>query len=167
MTHNLPCGHHIYEGLFINNIGSNCIRFISIIIYYGHNRFAVKVWKLCILHCFLFWLYLEQVASQIIRYEHEGNWSSALEYYDLLVRSTPKENLANFAGTVLTGPSVSSKAEENLLNWKMHKGLMRSLQKTGCSHVLDIYSQGLTNQKACFQQDSEFVDIQVSIAYSR
>ncbi|VAH09133.1 unnamed protein product [Triticum turgidum subsp. durum] len=106
-----------------------------------------------------------EVASQIIRYEHEGNWSSALEYYDLLVRSTPKENLANFAGTVLTGPSVSSKAEENLLNWKMHKGLMRSLQKTGCSHVLDIYSQGLTNQKACLQQDSEFVDIQYEAAW--
>uniref|UniRef100_R7WG20 Serine/threonine-protein kinase ATM n=1 Tax=Aegilops tauschii TaxID=37682 RepID=R7WG20_AEGTA len=91
-----------------------------------------------------------EVASQIIRYEHEGNWSSALEYYDLLVRSTPKENLANFAGTVLTGPSVSSKAEENLLNWKMHKGLM---------------SQGLTNQKACLQQDSEFVDIQYEAAW--
>jgi ataxia telangiectasia mutated family protein len=109
-------------------------------------------------------LYLEQISSQIIRYEHEGDWSSALEYYDLLVRSTPKENLGNFAGTVLTGPSDESskaKAEEKTLNWKTHKGLMRSLQKTGCSHVLDFYSQGLTNQNACLQQDSEFIDIQV------
>lgn len=105
-----------------------------------------------------------EITSQIIRYEHEGDWSSALEYYDLLVRSTPKENLGNFAGTVLAGPSaVFSKAEEK--NWKMHKGLMRSLQKTGCSHVLDFYSQGLTNQKTCLQQDSEFIDIQYEAAW--
>lgn len=116
----------------------------------------------------MFLLYLEQITSQIIRYEHEGDWSSALEYYDLLVRSTPKENLGNLAGTALTGPSaVSSKADEKMLNWKMHKGLMRSLQKTGCSHVLDFYCQGLTNQKACLQQDSDFIDIQVSIIYFR
>jgi ataxia telangiectasia mutated family protein len=122
----------------------------------------------CILDCFLFLLYLEQITSQIIRYEHEGDWSSALEYYDLLVRSTQKENLGDFAGTVLPKSSaVSSKADDKILNWKTHKGLMRSLQKTGCSHVLDFYSQGLTNQNACLQQDSEFIDIQVCIAYSR
>jgi ataxia telangiectasia mutated family protein len=108
---------------------------------------------------------LKQIASQLIRYEHEGDWSSALEYYDLLVRSTPKEHLGNLTGSVLTGPStVSSRAEDTTLNWKMHKGLMRSLQKTGCSHVLDVYCEGLTHQKGCLQQDAEFIDIQVSIA---
>ncbi|XP_062191304.1 serine/threonine-protein kinase ATM isoform X2 [Phragmites australis] len=107
-----------------------------------------------------------EITSQIIRYEHEGDWSSALEYYDLLVRSTPKEHLGNLAGTVLTAPSVvSSKAEDKMLNWKMHKGLMRSLQKTGCSHVLDVYCEGLTHQKGCLQQDAEFIDIQYEAAW--
>lgn len=108
---------------------------------------------------------LKQIASQLIRYEHEGDWSSALEYYDLLVRSMPKEHLGTLTGSVLTGPStVSSRAEDTMLNWKMHKGLMRSLQKTGCSHVLDVYCEGLSHQKGCLQQDAEFIDIQVSIA---
>ena len=54
---------------------------------------------------------------------------------------------------MLTGPStVSSRAEDTTLNWKMHKGLMRSLQKTGCSHVLDVYCEGLTHQKGCLQK---------------
>ncbi|OQU86537.1 serine/threonine-protein kinase ATM isoform X2 [Sorghum bicolor] len=107
-----------------------------------------------------------EIASQLIRYEHEGDWSSALEYYDLLVRSTPKEHLGNLTGSVLTGPStVSSRAEDTTLNWKMHKGLMRSLQKTGCSHVLDVYCEGLTHQKGCLQQDAEFIDIQYEAAW--
>uniref|UniRef100_A0A0E0JD53 Serine/threonine-protein kinase ATM n=1 Tax=Oryza punctata TaxID=4537 RepID=A0A0E0JD53_ORYPU len=107
-----------------------------------------------------------EITSQIIRYEHEGDWSSALEYHDLLVRSTRKENHGSMAGTALTGPSdVPSKAEEKMLNWQMHKGLMRSLQKTGCSHVLDVYCQGLSNQKSCLQQDSEFIDIQYEAAW--
>ncbi|KAL6847730.1 hypothetical protein ACP4OV_021858 [Aristida adscensionis] len=107
-----------------------------------------------------------ELASQIIRYEHEGDWSSALEYYDLLVRSTPNKHLGDLAGTVLTGPSVvPSKAEDKMLSWKMHKGLMRSLQKTGCSHVLDVYCEGLTHQKGCLQQDAEFIDIQYEAAW--
>uniref|UniRef100_A0A0D3EIP8 Serine/threonine-protein kinase ATM n=1 Tax=Oryza barthii TaxID=65489 RepID=A0A0D3EIP8_9ORYZ len=107
-----------------------------------------------------------EITSQIIRYEHEGDWSSALEYHDLLVRSTRKENHGSLAGTALTVPSdVPSKAEEKMLNWQMHKGLMRSLQKTGCSHVLDVYCQGLSNQKSCLQQDSEFIDIQYEAAW--
>uniref|UniRef100_A0A0E0FF16 Serine/threonine-protein kinase ATM n=1 Tax=Oryza nivara TaxID=4536 RepID=A0A0E0FF16_ORYNI len=107
-----------------------------------------------------------EITSQIIRYEHEGDWSSALEYHDLLVRSTRKENHGSLAGTALTGPSdVPSKAEEKMLNWQMHKGLMRSLQKTGCSHVLDVYCQGLSNQKSCLQQDSEFIDMQYEAAW--
>ncbi|WVZ71910.1 LOW QUALITY PROTEIN: hypothetical protein U9M48_020441, partial [Paspalum notatum var. saurae] len=100
-----------------------------------------------------------EITSQLIRYEHEGDWSSALEYYDLLVRSTPKEYLGNLTG------AVSSRAEDTPLNWKMHKGLMRSLQKTGCGHVLDVYCEGLTHQKGCLQQDEEFIDIQYEAAW--
>lgn len=66
-------------------------------------------------------------------------------------------------GPVLTGTSAF-RAEDKMMNWKMHKGLMRSLQKTGCSHVLDVYCEGLTRQKGSLQQDAEFIDIQVSIA---
>uniref|UniRef100_J3KVN7 Serine/threonine-protein kinase ATM n=1 Tax=Oryza brachyantha TaxID=4533 RepID=J3KVN7_ORYBR len=106
-----------------------------------------------------------EISSQIIRYEHEGDWSSALEYHDILVRSTRKENLSSLPGTSLTGPSdAPSKAEKKMLNWQMHKGLMRSLQKTGCSHVLDVYCQGLSSQKSCLQ-DSEFIDIQYETAW--
>nr|XP_034595825.1 serine/threonine-protein kinase ATM isoform X4 [Setaria viridis] len=105
-----------------------------------------------------------EITSQIIRYEHEGDWSSALEYYDLLVRSTPKEHLGNLTGSVLTGSSAS-RAEDKMLNCKMHKGLMRSLQKTGCSHVLDVYCEGLTHLKGSLQQDAEFIDIQYEAAW--
>nr|CAB3476606.1 unnamed protein product [Digitaria exilis] len=105
-----------------------------------------------------------EITSQIIRYEHEGDWSGALEYYDLLVRSSPKEHLGNLTGPVLTGPSAF-RAEDKMLNWKMHKGLMRSLQKTGCSHVLNVYCEGLTHQKGSLQQDAEFIDIQYEAAW--
>ncbi|ONM30715.1 ataxia-telangiectasia mutated [Zea mays] len=78
----------------------------------------------------------------------------------------PKEHLGTLTGSVLTGPStVSSRAEDTMLNWKMHKGLMRSLQKTGCSHVLDVYCEGLSHQKGCLQQDAEFIDIQYEAAW--
>ncbi|KAJ1282905.1 hypothetical protein BS78_03G087400 [Paspalum vaginatum] len=100
-----------------------------------------------------------EITSQLIRYEHEGDWSSALEYYDLLLRSTPKEYLGKLTG------AGSSRAEDTALNWKMHKGLMRSLQKTGCGHVLDVYCEGLTHQKGCLQQDEEFIDIQYEAAW--
>jgi len=73
------------------------------------------------------------------------------------------EHPGNLTGSLMTGPSAF-RAEDKMLNWKMHKGLMRSLQKTGCSHVLDVYCEGLTHQKGSLQQDAEFIDIQVSIA---
>ena len=73
------------------------------------------------------------------------------------------EHPGNLTGSLMTGPSAI-RAEDKMLNWKMHKGLMRSLQKTGCSHVLDVYCEGLTHQKGSLQQDAEFIDIQVSIA---
>ncbi|WOL02921.1 serine/threonine-protein kinase ATM [Canna indica] len=102
-----------------------------------------------------------QLTSQIVTFEHEGNWSKALEYYDLLVRS---------ALTATTKHSVaasvsSSQAKEESINWKLHKGLMRSLQKTGCTHVLDVYCQGLTSYNGYLQHDSEFADMQYEAAW--
>ncbi|XP_044959000.1 uncharacterized protein LOC123410169 [Hordeum vulgare subsp. vulgare] len=47
-----------------------------------------------------------KVISQIIRYEHEGDWSFALEYSDLIARSTSKENLASYVVEFSLVPAV-------------------------------------------------------------
>ncbi|KAK9943183.1 hypothetical protein M0R45_008801 [Rubus argutus] len=74
-----------------------------------------------------------KLTSQIITFEHEGNWSKALEYYDL--------------------------------QRKPYKGLIRSLQQTGCMHVLDFYCQGLTSRKGQFHHDLEFTELQYEAAW--
>lgn len=100
---------------------------------------------------------LLQLTSQIITFEHEGNWSKALEYYDLLVRSASIGPGKHSVDDTLS----SSHATEGRSCWKSYKGLMRSLQKTGCTHVLDVYCQGLTISNGCLQHDTEFADMQV------
>ncbi|KAJ8476072.1 hypothetical protein OPV22_019799 [Ensete ventricosum] len=99
-----------------------------------------------------------QLTSQIITFEHEGNWSKALEYYDLLVRS------ASIGPGKHSVDDSSSQATEGSC-WKSYKGLMRSLQKTGCTHVLDVYCQGLTISNGCLQHDTEFADMQYEAAW--
>lgn len=107
-----------------------------------------------------------KLTSQIITFEHEGNWNKALEHYDLLVRSSEMGRIDCLAGKLSADdPSTSSLAEGNLGDWKYYKGLMRSLQKTGCTHVLDVYCQGLTNRRGYFQHDSEFTDLQYEAAW--
>lgn len=100
-------------------------------------------------------------------YEHEGNWSKALEYYDLLVRTAPLEEMDGLSGyfskdksQCIHHPSFL-KLENDVCNWKSYKGLMRSLQQTGCTHVLDLYCQGLITQKGLLQNDLEFTEMQV------
>ncbi|KAK1369721.1 hypothetical protein POM88_035813 [Heracleum sosnowskyi] len=80
-----------------------------------------------------------KLSSQIIMFEHEGNWSKALEYYDL--------------------------QEDEMSIRKPYKGLIRSLQQLGCTHVLDLYSQGLTSRKGRFQHDFEFIVYWLAIDY--
>ncbi|KAK1369693.1 hypothetical protein POM88_035785 [Heracleum sosnowskyi] len=80
-----------------------------------------------------------KLSSQIITFEHEGNWSKALEYYDL--------------------------QEDEMSIRKPYKGLIRSLQQLGCTHVLDLYSQGLTSRKGRFQHDFEFIVYWLAIDY--
>ncbi|XP_072965614.1 serine/threonine-protein kinase ATM isoform X2 [Typha angustifolia] len=107
-----------------------------------------------------------KMTSQIIRFEHEGNWSKALEYYDLLVRSAPMKCIENISvNWSRDGSSNSFQTEERTVNWELHKGLMRSLQKTGCTHVLDVYCQSLTNRKSYLQHDSQLTDIQYEAAW--
>ncbi|GAB4845683.1 hypothetical protein Ancab_039086 [Ancistrocladus abbreviatus] len=48
---------------------------------------------------------------------------------------------------------------------KPHIGLIRSLQQIGCSHILDLYCQGLVSRKVEFQHDHEFVELQYEAAW--
>lgn len=100
-----------------------------------------------------------QLTSQIITFEHEGNWSKALEYYDLQVRSEP---IFQISGSINSSAKSSEQPEEHgLISKKPYKGIIRSLQQIGCTHVLDVYCQGLTSQKSRFQHDLEFAELQV------
>ncbi|GJU96059.1 serine/threonine-protein kinase ATM isoform X1 [Tanacetum coccineum] len=112
-----------------------------------------------------------KLTSQIITFEHEGNWSKALEYYDLQVRSEASIEMGNSSRDVLAGnfyPSLassSSKSEDEMRQRKPHKGVIKSLQQIGCTHVLDMYSQGLMYRKARFQDDLEFNELQFEAAW--
>lgn len=107
------------------------------------------------------------MTSQVVTFEHEGNWSKALEYYDLQVRS---DNILQIDGDSRTfsvehtQPAAHlplSVSKEEMRQRKPYKGLVRSLQQIGCSHVLDLYCQGLTSRKGQFQYDLEFNELQV------
>lgn len=107
-----------------------------------------------------------KLSSQIITFEHEGNWSKALEYYDLRVRS---DSLVQENGVVKNiymdkqpqrHQSISA-LEDASGHWKPYKGVIRSLQKIGCAHVLDLYCQGLTFRDDHVQHDLEFMELQV------
>lgn len=112
-----------------------------------------------------------KLSSQIITFEHEGNWSKALEYYDLQVRSKTMVPDDICSRTVLAEslPSTahpSSSAFDNVTRLgKPYKGIIRSLQKTGCSHVLDLYYQGLTSRRGQFQCDEELYELQYEAAW--
>lgn len=102
-----------------------------------------------------------QLTSQIITFEHEGNWSKALEYYDLQIRSDPVAQ-----GSSCTPKNFlhsSGSAVDQMIEKKPYKGLIRSLQQIGCTHLLDVYCQGLTSQKGRFQHDPEFTELQVCL----
>lgn len=107
-----------------------------------------------------------QLTSQIITFEHEGNWSKALECYDLQVRSEPTLKISGSTYSSVENSQQAehasfSRTEHGMMQKKPYKGLIRSLQKIGCSHVLDVYCQGLTSQRGRFQHDLEFTELQV------
>lgn len=115
-----------------------------------------------------------KLTSQIITFEHEGNWSKALEYYDLQVRSegaVEEDDYSITQGHLLhehfqpTAPQSSFQSDYGMRRRKPYKGLIRSLQQIGCAHVLDLYCQGLTSRKGQFQPDLEFTELQVSQVY--
>ncbi|GMY24943.1 serine/threonine-protein kinase ATM isoform X1 [Fagus crenata] len=112
-----------------------------------------------------------KLISQIITFEHEGNWSKALEYYDLQVRSDASLQMhgssryLSLDQTQPTNHPSVSKLEDEMTHRKPYKGLIRSLQQIGCMHVLDLYCQGLTSREGQFQHDLEFTELQYEAAW--
>ena len=101
-----------------------------------------------------------KLTSQILTFEHEGNWGKALEYYDLQVRTngvdkSQRNSCIENCGT--TGADLELKQRNP------YKGVIRSLQQIGCAHTLDLYCQGLVSRKGELQQDSEFLELQVCL----
>ncbi|XP_024013824.1 serine/threonine-protein kinase ATM [Eutrema salsugineum] len=116
-------------------------------------------------------IHSNKLSAQITTFEHEGNWTRALEYYDLQARSQKmvvpgsfSQNLEveHFQPTISAQHSVFGEGE---VQRQPFKGLIRSLQQTGCMHVLDLYCRGLTSREGCFQYDPEFVELQYEAAW--
>ncbi|KAF5933201.1 hypothetical protein HYC85_029372 [Camellia sinensis] len=108
-----------------------------------------------------------KLTSQIVTFEHEGNWSKALEYYDLQVRSEAEiqmDGTSKKLSPELSQPTVRY-SEVDIRQRKPYKGLIRSLQQMGCTHVLDLYCQGLTSRKGQFEHDLEFTELQYEAAW--
>lgn len=107
-----------------------------------------------------------QVRSQLLTYEHEGNWSKALEGYDLLLHSkksssdTATPSHSRLSRT--TGASADAVMQQS---WQNHKGLMKSLQQMGCSHLVNVYNQGLAQQGGGLENDPEFKELQYEAAW--
>ena len=91
-----------------------------------------------------------------------------MEYYDLQVRSEPKKQMDGSLRKIFpehsqpTAYQSSSTLEDEMRQRKPYKGLIRSLQQLGSTHVLDLYCQGLTSRKGQFEHDLEFSELQVS-----
>ncbi|XP_065875882.1 serine/threonine-protein kinase ATM isoform X2 [Euphorbia lathyris] len=112
-----------------------------------------------------------KLTSQVVTFEHEGNWSKALEYYDLQVRSNsmlqPNGGSRALPSEHNQLPSCLSlyASEDEMRQRRPYKGLIRSLQQIGCTHVLDLYCQGLTSRKGQFEHDLEFIELQYEAAW--
>ncbi|PIN15510.1 Non-specific serine/threonine protein kinase [Handroanthus impetiginosus] len=111
-----------------------------------------------------------KLTSQIITFEHEGSWSKALEYYDLQVRSglivqIGGSTISNAENSEWAEHASFSETKHGIKQKKPYKGLIRSLQQIGCTHVLDVYCQGLTSQRGRFQHDIEFMELQYEAAW--
>lgn len=131
-----------------------------------------RVFKIVASQFFLCFLdFIWKLTSQAVIFEHEGNWSKALEYYDLQIRSNPLLQMDGGSSTLSAGHTQLgthlslSASEEEMRQRKPYKGLIRSLQQIGCTHVLDSYCQGLTYRKDQFHYDLEFNELQVSYLF--
>lgn len=115
-----------------------------------------------------------KLIPQLLKYEHEGNWSGAVESYDLLLRSkelsTPstrlisseQKSMLKLGGMDMT---TVNEAEHFSSDWKYNKGLMKSLQQIGCEHVLKMYCKGLAAEKGSLERNPEFQELQYEGAW--
>ncbi|XP_073284364.1 serine/threonine-protein kinase ATM isoform X12 [Primulina huaijiensis] len=111
-----------------------------------------------------------KLSSQITTFQHEGNWSKALEYLDLQARFElmPQMNGSTYlssGNSQQPAHAFFSQTEHDTTHKKPYKGLVRSLQQIGCTHVLDVYCQGLTTQRGRLQHDLEFAELQYEAAW--
>ncbi|KAK7317181.1 hypothetical protein RJT34_01188 [Clitoria ternatea] len=112
-----------------------------------------------------------KLISQIITFEHEGNWGKALEYYDLQVQSGVSAVKEDSSRSLLSdqrqraNPSSFVSEVDEMRQSRPYKGLIRSLQQIGCTHVLDMYCRGLTTGKDRLQHDLEFAELQYESAW--
>ncbi|KAL2936046.1 Serine/threonine-protein kinase ATM [Bienertia sinuspersici] len=108
-----------------------------------------------------------KLTSQILTFEHEGNWSKALEYYDLQVRLDTLDNSPKYLSheSCRASSASLSESEFGLKQRKPYKGVIRSLQKVGCAHTFDLYLRGLASCRGEFQHDLEFVELQYEAAW--
>ena len=104
--------------------------------------------------------FVVKLTSQILTFEHEGNWGKALEYYDLEVRTKGVDKSQQNSSIENCG---ASGAALELMQRNPYKGVIRCLQQVGCAHILDLYCQGLVSRKGELQQDLEFVELQVCL----
>ncbi|KAJ4840216.1 hypothetical protein Tsubulata_002970 [Turnera subulata] len=138
---------------------------------YGIIKSHKILWN--IIDCLLFGFVelLQKLSSQVVTFEHEGNWGKALEYYDLQVRSDTIPHMNGSSRTSSVGhsqpvaPSSISSSGGSMWQRKPYKGVIRSLQQIGCTHVLDLYCHGLTSQKGLFQYDLELSELQYEAAW--
>ncbi|MED6180993.1 hypothetical protein PIB30_015216 [Stylosanthes scabra] len=104
-------------------------------------------------------------------FEHEGNWGKALEYYDLQVRSGmsgQKDGNSRRLSLEQTGaanPLSFTSDTDEMRQSRPYKGLIKSLQQIGCTHVLGLYCHGLTSSEAQLQHDLEFTELQYESAW--
>ncbi|KAM7277000.1 hypothetical protein ACFE04_018866 [Oxalis oulophora] len=111
------------------------------------------------------------LTSQIITFEHEGNWSKALEYYDLQVQTSATKQKDCSSSTLSSQHSQPANSfsfcmpDTQMRYRKPYKGIIRSLQQIGCTHVLNLYCQGLASWKGEFQHDPEFSELQYEAAW--
>ncbi|XP_074316262.1 serine/threonine-protein kinase ATM [Silene latifolia] len=109
-----------------------------------------------------------KLTSQTLTFEHEGNWSKALEYHDLHVRLEKEDNPQKYLSHESSGQTSGlsfPKAELEMQQRKPYKGVIKSLQRIGCAHILDLYCQGLISRQGEFQDDLEFVELQYEAAW--
>jgi ataxia telangiectasia mutated family protein len=99
---------------------------------------------------------------QVLIYEHEGNWSKAVEGYDLLLRDKDIRRSAEMKPTASNSWSLAeTESASSADQFEYNRSLIRSLQQTGCEHVLEMYCKGLSMEREALERNTEFQELQV------